>query len=175
MFLSSLPSFLHTPPRALALILAGVLCACAECAWPGRYLAGAAGAAMCLVGLAALLAFPLTLPGVLLVALAFLALTVHARRSYFCLPLLAATVLLTLGIHSLVAAPPVGWLPALALALPASLTVGVLLDLARRSRTAKRQPINTGLDAPLISPHNRETELCPRENRSGHDDQDQRR
>ena len=158
-------------------MLLGVLGVCLECAWPGRYVAGAGGVAMWLLGLAALTAFPMEASGVMLVVLAVLSFAVHARRRLLFVPAAGGAMLLALGIHLLISAPRIGLLPALALAIPGSLAVGLLLDIARRSRNAKRQLINTGLDAAQISTHNRETrsELCPRENRSGHDDQDQRR
>lgn len=162
---------IQSPAQALALVLLGMLAVCLEFAWPGRYVAGAAGLAACMVGVAALAAFPLPAPGLWLVALAAAALAVHARRRFYGVPLAAAALLLPAGLTMLTGSLAA----ALALSLPASLALGLLLEIARRSRDAKRQPIKTGLDARPDCPHNKETrsELRLRENRTVYDDQDQ--
>ncbi len=165
---------IQTPVQALVLITIGMLAACLEFAWPGRYVPGATGAALCILGVAALITFPLSAAGLSLLLLAAAGLWVHSRRRLFWLPLAVAIASSIVGLRFLTI-PPTGAPAALALALPVSLTAGLLLDIARRSRDAKRHAINTGLDATQKVPHNRETrlELRPRENRSGHDDQDQ--
>jgi membrane-bound ClpP family serine protease len=145
---------IQTPVQALVLITIGMLAGCLEFAWPGRYIPGAAGAALCMLGLAALVAFPLSASGLSLLLLAAAGLWVHSRRRLFWLPLAVAIACSVIGLRFLTI-PPIGVLAALALALPVSLTAGLLLDIARRSREAKRHAINTGLDAPQKVPHNR--------------------
>lgn len=139
---------LRTPAQALVCVQLGLLAVCLECAWPGRYVAGAAGAAACLLGGAALAGFALSGTGLALIVVAAVCFGLHARRRLQGLPLLAGAALLTVGLRFLVRAPALGWAAALGLSLPVSVALGVLLDIARRSRAAKRQPINTGLDAP---------------------------
>ena len=145
---------LHSPVQALVSMALGVLAVSVECAWPGRYVAGATGAALCVLGLAALSAFPLTAPGTLLLLLSAGAMALHARWRLRWLPLGASVLLLIAGLRMLTT-PSIGTGAAVALAVPVSLTVGLLLNIARRSRTAKRQLINTGSTFPLPSPHNR--------------------
>src|SRR5437764_3229686 len=108
---------IHSPAQALFFMALGVLAGCLEFAWPGRYVAGAVGAAMFLLGAAALSTFKLTLEGLTLLLLAALALILHARGRFFWLPLAAATGLLAVGLSTLTV-PPVSAGVALALALP---------------------------------------------------------
>ena len=171
---TSLRQVLDSPVHALFCMALGLLAGCLEFAWPGYYIAGAIGAALFLMGAAALAAFPLSVEGLTLLLLATFALLLHASRRFFWLPLGLATVLLSTAL-SVLTVPPVSLGITLALALPVSLSTGLLLDIARRSRNSKRHLINTGLDMPPVSTHNRRTrlELRPRETRNGYDDQDQ--
>jgi membrane-bound ClpP family serine protease len=126
---------LNDPTRAWAVLFCGVLLICRECTAPGRIFPGVAGAVAVAVSLYSLYLKPLSPLAVVAIAAAIGLLLGQAFIRAFWLPLAAAAVLLTLGIHFLTT-PRIGVLAALA-AVPLSGITGFLLRTAVLSRRSK--------------------------------------
>ena len=137
--------FIADPNIALLLVVAGILGIYAEFCAPGLPapgVVGAAGAILVLLGVTALARFPIHWQGAALMALGPVCCVLEARYATRGIltaagafaPALGAVMLIDRGIGD----RGIGWLAALALALPFALISSFLFSIAFRARRNKR-------------------------------------
>lgn len=155
---SRILQLISTPRLALLFLAAGVLAINLEFLWPGRYVAGAAGLACCLLSLAALAAFPLQTAGLVWFLAAALCFAWQYRRAAAGLPGVCGTLLAAEAAHALIPAggASLTFLQALGFAVVPGLALTWSLRTASLSRETKRHGINTDSTEHRKSPHNEE-------------------
>lgn len=125
------------PNVALLILVVGILGIYLEFSAPGKYIPGAAGGAMVLIGVAALRHFPLSAWGILLLTAAVLCCIAEAWTRSGGWLTAAAALLMIFGSIALVDRPRIQPATAIAAALPFATVSSFLYSVARKAKRNK--------------------------------------